>query len=102
MDMVIFLELPERLAKATNGAVADYRSILGSMIQDVVVKARDINQLASRGIPIYQWLANSLSKTQAEIKDALEAGRVHYSFVFNAIDTQTKGDDGTPVNKGAE
>lgn len=49
------------------------------------VWAQELNMLADRGIPIYQWLADSYGVTQAELRDMVTDGEVWSQRFFEVM-----------------
>ena len=51
----------------------------------------DLNQLASRGIPIYQWLAEEAKISAGEVKKLASEGKISSELFFNAINKNIGG-----------
>src|SRR5699024_4446164 len=70
-------------------------SEMGSIFNKVQTAQRaysgDLNQLADRGIPIYQWLADEAGVTAEEVRDMASDGEISSKMFLNAIDKNIGG-----------
>lgn len=75
--------------------IADTATIAGTDFQDmavlfnkiqagVKVEARELNQVSTRGIPIFQWLADYYNVSVTELRKMVRAGKV-YATDFRAV-----------------
>ncbi|QOV99503.1 aggregation-promoting factor C-terminal-like domain-containing protein [Rhodococcus pyridinivorans] len=56
-----------------------------------LAQAEELNRLAERGIPIYQWLASEMGVTAQEVKKLASEGKVSSEAYFAAIDKNIGG-----------
>lgn len=66
-------------------------SILNKVQTGTVAYTGDLNMLADRGIPIYQWLQQEMGVSAAELKDMVSKGKVDSATYFRAIEKNIGG-----------
>lgn len=82
--------------------VADAASIAGTdlgQMGDILGKVQNtnraylgqLNQLATAGLPIYQWLADEIGVTTEEVRKMASAGEISSEIFFNAIQKNVGG-----------
>ena len=87
---------PGKELEATLKAVADTAAVAGVPLQDIgsiingVITTNkaytgELNQLADRGIPIYQYLADQVGVTAEEISDMASAGEISAQMLQDAL-----------------
>lgn len=88
----------ERVLKATadTAAVAgtslgDIGSIINGVITTNKAYTGELNQLADRGIPIYQYLAEQVGVTAQEISDMASAGEISSDMLVTALEDNVGG-----------
>lgn len=65
--------------------------ILNQVTTAQVAYTGDLNQLADRGIPVYQWLAEEAGVSAAEIKNLASTGQISSQMLMSAIEKNIGG-----------
>ena len=66
-------------------------SIINKVTTSGIAQAEELNQLADRGIPIFQWLADEMGVTAQEVKKLASDGKVSSEIFLNAIENNIGG-----------
>ncbi|MCW1249662.1 tape measure protein [Acaricomes phytoseiuli] len=75
---------------AVSGGAADGMGMVMMQIKSAGrLLAQDANQLASRGVNIYGYLAENLGKSYSEIRDMGAEGQISYEMVVDAINAKS-------------
>ncbi|WP_336642341.1 tape measure protein [Microbacterium sp. MMO-56] len=86
-----YLRLTADAASIANVPLSEMGSILNKVTTNGRAYTTELNQLADRGIPIYQWLAQELNVTQDELRDMVAAGKVDAATYRSAIEKNIGG-----------
>lgn len=79
-------------AAAIAGVDLDQMGRILNQIQTAgVAYTGDLNQLADRGLPVYQWLGEAAGKSAAEMRKAASSGQVSAQMVQDAIQNNIGG-----------
>lgn len=90
-------ELTEYLSRAADAAaiagisMSDMGSILNKVQTGQTVYTEDLEQLADRGLPVYQWLAEEAGVAASEVKQLASDGEISAQMLYNAIDKNIGG-----------
>ena len=90
-------ELTDYLAMTADAAAIAGISMseMGSIINQVqtgqTAYTEDLNQLADRGLPIYQWLADEAGVAASQVKALASDGQISSEMLFNAIQNNIGG-----------
>lgn len=69
----------------------DMGVLFNKIVAGVKVNARELNQVATRGIPIFQWLADKYGVTVEELRKMVTAGKVSANDFREVIQTHLAG-----------
>lgn len=72
-------------------SLSEMGSIFNKVQTQQKVYTQELNQLADRGIPIYQWLQEELGVTQKALRDMVAAGEVDSETYFKVIQKNIGG-----------
>lgn len=90
-------ELTQYLSRTADAAAIAGISMseMGSIINKVqtgqTVYTEDLEQLADRGLPVYQWLAEEAGVAASEVKQLASDGQISAEMLYNAIDKNIGG-----------
>lgn len=84
-DVVTELNILGNIASGVSVPIADLANIYGNLKKQGTASEDDINQLASRGIPIYEELASVLNVGKEKINTLVAAGQVGFPQVEQAF-----------------
>ncbi|WP_341513646.1 tape measure protein [Rhodococcus qingshengii] len=90
-DLTRYLSLTADAATIAGTSIEE----MGAVINKVQTKGKaytlDLNQLAIRGLPIYQWLATEMGVTQEALSDMVAEGKVDSATYLAAIEKNIGG-----------
>lgn len=86
-----YLKLTADAASIANVPLSEMGSILNKVTTNGRAYTTELNQLADRGIPIYQWLASELGVTQDALRDMVAAGEVDAATYRKVIEQNIGG-----------
>lgn len=90
-DLTKYLSSIGDAAAIAGTDLADMGSIFNQVQTGQTAYTDDLNQLADRGIPIYQWLAQEAGVAASEVKDLASKGKISSEMFFSAIDKNIGG-----------
>ncbi|MGL4548424.1 peptidoglycan DD-metalloendopeptidase family protein, partial [Eubacterium aggregans] len=90
-ELTRYLSLTGDAAAIAGASMSDMGSIFNKVQTAQRAYTEDLNQLADRGIPIYQWLADECGVTADEIRDMATDGQISSEMFLNAIDKNIGG-----------
>lgn len=89
-ELTRYLSLTADAAAIAGASMAD-RSIINKVQTSQIAYTDDLNQLADRGIPIYQWLAEAAGITAAQVKEMASEGQISSQMFLDAIEKNIGG-----------
>lgn len=90
-DLVNYLTLAGDAATIANVPLDEMGSIFGKVQTNQRAYTQELNQLADRGIPIYQWLQDEYGVTAEELRKMVSAGEVDAETYFKVIEENIGG-----------
>ncbi|RDW17050.1 hypothetical protein CWR48_15735 [Oceanobacillus arenosus] len=90
-DLTRYLSLTGDAAAIAGSSMAEMGSIINQVQTSQVAYTDNLNQLADRGIPIYQWLADEAGVAASEVKDMASDGKISSEMFLAAIEKNIGG-----------
>lgn len=90
-ELTKYLSLAADAATIAGTSLDEMGSIFGKVQTQQRAYTQELNMLADRGIPIYQWLQDELGKTQEELRDMVAKGELDSETYFKAIQKNIGG-----------
>lgn len=90
-DLTKYLTLAGDAATIAGVSINEMGSVFGKVQTQQKAYTQELNMLADRGIPIYQWLQEELGVTQEELSKMVSAGEIDSQTYFNAIQKNIGG-----------
>ncbi len=90
-ELTRYLSLTADAAAIAGASMADMGSIINKIQTSQIAYTDDLNQLADRGLPIYQWLAEAAGITAAEVKEMASEGQISSQMFLDAIEKNIGG-----------
>ena len=90
-ELTKYLSLAGDAATIAGVSFEEMSSIFGKVQTQQRAYTMEINQLADRGIPIYQWLQEELGVTQEALRKMVAAGEVDSATYFKVIQKNIGG-----------
>lgn len=90
-DLTNYLKLAADSATIAGVSFGEMGSIFGKVQTQQRAYTMELNQLADRGIPVYQWLQKELGVTQKELRSMVAAGEIDSETYFKAIQKNIGG-----------
>ena len=90
-DLTKYLSMTADTAAIAGTSLGDMGAILNQVQTGQMAYTDDLNQLADRGIPIYQWLAKEAGVTGGEVKKMAGDGKISSEMFFKAIEANVGG-----------
>lgn len=90
-DLTKYLTMTADTAAIAGTSLSDMGAILNQVQTGQMAYTDDLNQLADRGIPIYQWLAKEAGVTGGEVKKMAGDGKISSEMFFKAISANVGG-----------
>lgn len=90
-ELTRYLSLTADAAAIAGASMADMGSIINKVQTSQISYTDDLNQLADRGIPIYQWLAEAAGITAAQVKEMASEGQISSQMFLDAIEKNIGG-----------
>lgn len=90
-ELTKYLSLTADAATIAGVSLDEMGSIFNKVQTGQKAYTQELNQLADRGIPIYQWLQEELGVTQETLRDMVAAGEVDAETYFRAIQKNIGG-----------
>ncbi|MCT2077513.1 tape measure protein [Dietzia cinnamea] len=90
-DLARYLGLVGDAATIANVSFDEMGSVFGKVQTQQKAYTTELNQLADRGIPIYQWLQEELGVTQEKLREMVAAGEIDSATYFRAIEKNIGG-----------
>lgn len=90
-DLTKYLSMTADAAAIAGTSLGDMGLILNQVQTGQQAYTDDLNQLADRGIPIYQWLGQEMGVAASEVKGLAAEGKVSSEVLFAAIQKNIGG-----------
>ncbi len=90
-ELTRYLSLTADAAAIAGSSMSDMGSIINKVQTSQMAYTEDLNQLADRGLPIYQWLADEAGVTAGEVKKMASEGQISSEMFLNAIEKNIGG-----------
>ena len=90
-ELTKYLSLTADAATIAGVSLDEMGSIFNKVQTGQKAYTQELNQLADRGIPIYQWLQEELGVSQEALRDMVAAGEVDAETYFRAIQKNIGG-----------
>lgn len=90
-DLTGYLSMTADAAAIAGTSLGEMGSILNQVQTGQKAQTDDLNQLADRGIPIYQWLAQEAGVAAGEVKEMAADGAISSEMFFRAIQKNVGG-----------
>lgn len=90
-ELTKYLSMTADAAAISGGSLSELGSIMNKVQTGTLAYTDDLNMLADRGVPIYQWIASEAGVTAGEVKKMAEKGKVSSEMFFGAIQKNIGG-----------
>ena len=90
-DLTRYLSLTADAAAEAGISMNDMGSIINKVQTSGVAMSDNLNQLADRGLPIFQWLADEAGVSATAVKDMAAKGQISSEMFLNAIEKNIGG-----------
>ena len=90
-DLTKYLKSTADAATIAGTSLSDMGRIFNQVQTGQTAYTDDLNQLADRGLPIYQWVAKEMKISATEVKKYAEKGKIDSKIFFDAIQRNISG-----------
>ncbi len=90
-ELTRYLSLTADAAAASGASMSDMGSIINKVQTSQHAYTEEINMLADRGLPIYQWLADECHTSADAVKDMASKGEISSDMFLKAIEKNIGG-----------
>lgn len=90
-DLTRYLSLTADAAAEAGISMSDMGSIINKVQTSGVAMSDNLNQLADRGLPIFQWIADEAGVSATAVKDMAAQGQISSEMFLNAIEKNIGG-----------
>ncbi|CAM3535989.1 hypothetical protein TSOC111612_01330 [Tsukamurella ocularis] len=90
-ELTKYLKTTADAATIAGSSLGEMGSIFNQVQTGQQAMTDDLNQLADRGIPIYQWLAKEMKVSAGEVKGLASEGKVSSEIFFKAVQSNIAG-----------
>lgn len=90
-ELTDYLSLTADASTIAGVSLAEMGSIFNKVQTNQKAYTQELNQLADRGIPIYQWLQKEFDVTAVELREMVAKGEVDSKDYFKAIEKNISG-----------
>lgn len=90
-DLTRYLSLTADAAAEAGINMSDMGSIINKVQTSGVAMSDNLNQLADRGLPIFQWIADEAGVSADAVKDMAAKGQISSEMFLNAIEKNIGG-----------
>lgn len=90
-DLTKYLTMTSDAAAIAGTSMSEMGSIINKVQTGQIAYTENLEQLADRGIPIYQWLADEAGVAAGEVKQLASDGQISSEMLFNAIEKNVGG-----------
>lgn len=90
-DLTRYLTMTADAAAIAGTSMSEMGSIINKVQTGQTVYTEDLEQLADRGLPVYQWLAEEAGVASSEVKQLASDGQISSQMLYNAIEKNIGG-----------
>ena len=90
-ELTKYLTMTADAAAIAGTSMSEMGSIINKVQTGQTVYTEDLEQLADRGLPVYQWLAEEAGVASSEVKQLASDGQISSQMLFSAIEKNIGG-----------
>lgn len=90
-ELTKYLKSTADAATIAGSSLSEMGSIFNKVQTGQSAMTDDLNMLADRGVPIYQWVAKEMGISASAVKTAAEKGKIDSATFFRAINSNIAG-----------
>lgn len=75
-DLIQTMRNLGEVASATGVSIEDISRVYGQMLSKGTIQQEQLNQLAEKGVPVYEALAKALGKSETEVRSMISSGQL--------------------------
>ncbi|WP_435594645.1 tape measure protein [Tsukamurella tyrosinosolvens] len=90
-ELTKYLKSTADAATIAGSSLSEMGSIFNKVQTGQTAMTDDLNMLADRGVPIYQWIAKEMKISAGEVKKYAEKGKIDSAVFFKAINDNIGG-----------
>lgn len=90
-ELTRYLTMTADAAAIAGTSMSEMGSIINKVQTGQTVYTEDLEQLADRGLPVYQWLAEEAGVAASEVKQLASDGQISSQMLYNAIEKNIGG-----------
>lgn len=90
-ELTKYLSMTADAAAIAGTSMSEMGSIINKVQTGQTVYTEDLEQLADRGLPVYQWLAEEAGVAASEVKKFASDGQISAQMLYNAIEKNIGG-----------
>lgn len=90
-ELTKYLTMTSDAAAIAGMSMSEMGSIINKVQTGQLAYTEDLEQLADRGLPIYQWLGEEAGVAAGEVKKLASDGQISSEMLFNAIEKNVGG-----------
>lgn len=90
-DLTKYLSMTADAAAIAGVSMSEMGSIINKVQTGQTVYTEDLEQLADRGLPVYQWIGEAAGVAASEVKKMASEGQISSEMLFSAIEKNIGG-----------
>ena len=90
-DLTKYLGMTADAAAIAGTSLGEMGSILNKVQTGQTVYTEDLDQLADRGLPVYQWIGEAAGVAASDVKQLASEGKISSEMLFSAIEKNIGG-----------
>ena len=90
-DLTKYLTMTADAAAIAGTSMSEMGSIINKVQTGQTVYTEDLEQLADRGLPVYQWIAEEAGVAASEVKQLASEGQISSQMLYSAIEKNIGG-----------
>lgn len=90
-ELTRYLTMTADAAAIAGTSMSEMGSIINKVQTGQTVYTEDLEQLADRGLPVYQWLAEEAGVAASEVKQLASDGQISSQMLYSAIEKNIGG-----------
>lgn len=90
-ELTKYLSMTADAAAIAGTSMSEMGSIINKVQTGQTVYTEDLEQLADRGLPVYQWLAEEAGVAASEVKQLASDGQISSQMLYSAIEKNIGG-----------
>ena len=90
-DLTKYLTMTADAAAIAGTSMSEMGSIINKVQTGQTVYTEDLEQLADRGLPVYQWIADEAGVAASEVKKMASEGQISSQMLYSAIEKNIGG-----------